>query len=672
MARKKAASASEAQPAKPAGKAGGRTTLQQDEAAASSTRRAPALKRRRSQDDKVERAINLHFGHLPKVVREEKRVEGQTLREKVSADMAEADLVGGRLGTRYWQELQQLYASSVDPTHVLQVSNRDEPISEALIAALEHFDATNPQERTSEPLLAWLQTSPKVNQREFIGLLKACSKDAVKGRTTSDNVLLSLLKFIGSSKLQDKFPEEVKAILPLVDPILVRHFLMLKRSGVQVSTYLQCHMDVVCLLLDRSDLEAVLANRDGWAAVEPQLCRLAQCTQLGRALFTSSLSALEATNFSRRVAAALTELELSITEATINKYRKQCMQAAAEQKDNKQGKGNKMIKVQFCGHSLEVMATSPTHEWQLHLHALLKQTALQSKQLRPLVYEAWTIQPVWLKGGSQEVPKDMLEDYITARTLVSEMLNDRHLDSFAGMQQLISANAINILAIDRSFELELVLLSKAEPLLEVYVKTKVLEILPGEGAQKTIKQSRLEMEELAKSDCCQKAGTAVVCLVEGYIELLAGLEKGICPNSDPASSSQFYAKVLQACEWFCKYEYKDEKGKPTEQAPAYGVQALDLHRKDLASRFADAALAASVTLADLEVLQTFKWKLSEQHKQDLASWVKLVLQQGSSSALVLHQFVGQGSSTNSRPKKGGNKSQGSGAPQLSSGVMKFF
>ena len=405
------------------------TTLQQDEAeeGKASIRRP----QRRNLDDKIERALGLHFSHLPRVVREEKRVEGLTLRARMAQDMAECERHGGRLGARYWQEMQQLYASSVDPTSVLQATDKNEPIAEALIAALEHFDAPNPCLRTAEPLLAWLQTNPTVNQRELIGLLKASSKDSVRGKASSDNVLLSLLKFIARKNLQEQFPEEVKSILPMVDPIMVRHFMTFKRSGVSVDTYLQCHLDVVCLLLDRSDLEAVLANEKGWKAVEPQLCRLSQSTQLGRALFTKSMVELEASSFSCTVAGALELLMGNISSDTIEKYKKTCMEAAAACKDKVTKAGKKIVKVSLCGHTLEIIATSTTHESQLHLHAVLKQAALQSKQLEPLIYEDLTIEPQWLACGQQLAPSDSIQDYTTARTLIAEMLDDRNLNGAA-------------------------------------------------------------------------------------------------------------------------------------------------------------------------------------------------------------------------------------------------
>ena len=85
------------------------------------------------------------------------------------------------------------------------------------------------------------------------------------------------------------------------------------------------------------------------------------------------------------------------------------------------------------------------------------------------------------------MPKDTIQDYITARTLVAEMLDDKRLTTFAQMDQLIKANATNIMAVDRSFDLELLMLSRAEPLLEVHVKGKILAILPTATQQRSIK-----------------------------------------------------------------------------------------------------------------------------------------------------------------------------------------
>ena len=668
--KKRKAAAIQKEVKQPVQKRAGATTLQQDEADQFKTTTV-RRQQKRNLDDKVERALGLHFKHMPRVVIEEMRVEGLTLREKIGNDMAEAEKHGGRLGTRYWQQAQQLYASSVDPTAVLEASDRAEPIAAPLIAALEHYDEPNPCLRTSEPLLAWLQTNPTVNQRELIGLLKACSKDPVRGKTNSDNVLLALLKFIARQGLQEKYTEEVKSILPLVDPILVRHFMTFKRSGVSVDTYLQCHMDVVCLLLDRSDLEAVLANKAGWPAVEPQLRRLSQSTQLGRALFTKSMAQLEASSYSNKVAGALEKLMGNITADTIDKYKATCMEAATVCKDKTLKSGKKIVQVSFCGHMLEVTTANTTHEWQLHLHAVLKQAALQSQQLVPLIYETWTIEPQWLAGGKQEVPMDTIQDYITARTLVAEMLDDKRLTTFAQMDQLIKANATNIMAVDRSFELELLMLSRAEPLLEVHVKGKILAILPTATQQRSIKQSKLEMEDLSRSDCCTKAGASVMSLVEGYIELLANMEKGICPNSDPAASSPFYAKALQACEWFCEFKLKGETGERSGQKSVYGMKAIQLHIKELAKKFADPASAGKVTLGDLEVLQTFKWKLSEKERKDLATWVKSVLSQGGGGAGHL-SFMGQAASSSSVQKKGSTRSQPGAAPQAQAGVMKYF
>ena len=128
---------------------------------------------------------------------------------------------------------------------------------------------------------------------------------------------------------------------------------------------MQCHMDVVCLLLDRGDLEAVLANKAGWPAVEPQLRRLSQSTQLGRALFTKSTAQLEASSCSNQVAGALEKLMGNIIADTIDKYKTTCMEAATACKDKTPTSAKKVVQVSLCGHTLEVTTANTTHEWQL-------------------------------------------------------------------------------------------------------------------------------------------------------------------------------------------------------------------------------------------------------------------------------------------------------------------
>ena len=63
-----------------------------------------------------------------------------------------------------------------------------------------------------------------MNQRELIGILKAVSAQAVVGKKSCDKVAVALAKFLSRAGLAAKFSDEIQAVKPLFDPIMVRHW----------------------------------------------------------------------------------------------------------------------------------------------------------------------------------------------------------------------------------------------------------------------------------------------------------------------------------------------------------------------------------------------------------------------------------------------------------------
>jgi len=111
---------------------------------------------RRDLDQKVQRAIELHFAHFPRFLVENKIVKGKSLRDRILADMEDIEGTSSRLGTRYWVNLRSEYGASLDPCANLVVQNTDEKVSDTLINAIKHFTSVNPAARTAEPLCSFL------------------------------------------------------------------------------------------------------------------------------------------------------------------------------------------------------------------------------------------------------------------------------------------------------------------------------------------------------------------------------------------------------------------------------------------------------------------------------------------------------------------------------------
>ena len=169
-----------------------------------------------------------------------------------------------------------------------------------------------------------------MNQREFVGILKAVSAQAVVGKASCDKVAIALAKFISRGKLASTYPDEVKAMHTLFDPIMVRHWANLKKSGVTLTTYIDCNHDLMGFLLDEGDWEAVRQCGGDYTSVKGNLSRLIQSSAYGRALFGFTEAALEAQDFSLKVDAGLVKLVPSIADKeTIEKFKHAMEEEAA-------------------------------------------------------------------------------------------------------------------------------------------------------------------------------------------------------------------------------------------------------------------------------------------------------------------------------------------------------
>jgi hypothetical protein len=161
-----------------------------------------------------------------------------------------------------------------------------------------------------------------VNQRELIGILKAVSAQAVVGKRSCDKVAVALAKFLSRSGLSETFSEEIQAVKPLFDPIMVRHWTDLRRSGVSLTTYMDCNKDMMAMLLVETDFEAFRQCRGDYISVKGPLGRLIASSAYGKSLFGFTEAAIEAQDFSSKVDEALKELhEVIATTAKIEEFK---------------------------------------------------------------------------------------------------------------------------------------------------------------------------------------------------------------------------------------------------------------------------------------------------------------------------------------------------------------
>jgi len=105
---------------------------------------------------------------------------------------------------------------------MLAPTSQDEAIADALVSGLEIACRANHATRTVEPLVAFLQHGPAMNETECLGSLKAIVNNAMAALAMKDIMILEWMRHITRHKLEAKYPEMIKA--PMGETCNIPHY----------------------------------------------------------------------------------------------------------------------------------------------------------------------------------------------------------------------------------------------------------------------------------------------------------------------------------------------------------------------------------------------------------------------------------------------------------------
>ena len=264
-----------------------------------------------------------------------------------------------------------------------------------------------------------------------------------------------------------------------------------------------------------------------------------------------------------------------------------------------------------------------------------------------------------------EVPAEQLKDMLAARTLVKEMLHGKEVKTLQDMTNIIEGARDAVCQLDRSFRLELAILSSADETLTEAVCEKVLLLLLTNTRHVTLQQAATGLTSLRASRMVSAASFKAQGLVDSVSDVVANMLNAVSPNPQIAAQGGFFEKVLHQLQFFLCYEpTRGDDG--DEQQPLYGIDALNCQWTDVSRRMATPK--PSINLAQLEVFQRFKWLLTSDQVKELSVWVKTVL---GTTNVASSGAASSSSSSQKAPKKTTSKVELKQHESKSS-VLQFF
>ena len=158
-------------------------------------------------------------------------------------------------------------------------------------------------------------------------------------------------------------------------------------------------MDVCALLMDRTDLLAVIASKTDLKAAREQVSRLHDSCLCGKTMFADHIMQFTSSDFSERISNIVSEAFAgigAIDDAAIASCKRSCMDVAASANRGKKLHGKRSIELSFLASDISVQVSSPEEEIELKIGAAIKNMTIGRKNGIPMLsYEVWVRPNMW-------------------------------------------------------------------------------------------------------------------------------------------------------------------------------------------------------------------------------------------------------------------------------------
>eukprot|EP00927_Polykrikos_kofoidii_P078785 TRINITY_DN75599_c0_g1_i1.p1 TRINITY_DN75599_c0_g1~~TRINITY_DN75599_c0_g1_i1.p1 ORF type:complete len:672 (-),score=153.00 TRINITY_DN75599_c0_g1_i1:131-1978(-) len=561
------------------------------------------------------------YGKLSKFQIDTVRVRGLLIEERIALEYEQCKQ--NRLSSKVWEDILDAYglnSSMLD--HVVLESVGDGAISDKLLTVLESAVTKNNKVRDIEPLCLFLKYENALSGTELLGTVKAIEQAKHVGRGNQHNMFLHIMRHVAFHKLASTCKVVIDAAKPLFDEAVLSQFSMMRAKGVSWQAYVNTRKDILSLLMESDDVEAVMQQRDDVINVAPQISRLTASSLSGQAIFAVIRDTLASTAMATQLKTILAQvLAADFSDVSLKMYRAVC-----NEKKNKMNKGNvaskRGIMVNIAEMTGKLIIASAEAEGEMKLACAIKTAALGAPSGLPLL-PCEEILGARASTDPCKVPSELLTGMVAARENLLTFFQRRSPRNFADVQRVFDDFFDSGEALDPSLKIERAILAELGPQLNKKMRDSVLEILPSSTRTSTLSQASAELTALTKGQLYAFCSLSGQRSLEGVIEIINNLMIAVPPELPASGADDFYTKVGNAITFFITH--KPANGEPSPFMS--GMPALEALWTELDNRMADGT-DKSVRLSDVGVFQTFKHLLSADRKKTLSDWVRKILAGG--------------------------------------------
>ena len=579
-------------------------------------------------------------------------VDGKNVRQRVEADYHENKRGGGqRMGASYWRNLASEYGVAGDWSS-LEVKDKDTISRQGLIDALEIAVNPNCAQRDTEAFGAYMSHIADLSEKELVGIAMTLSSSSGIGRKPLDKLWSDVAAYLTRCKFRNTTADFRRLFKREIDAVLQRTWTGLKKNNVRLQTFITSYDHILAWLFEGTDYGPVRACNGQWSTCIPHLQRLTKASDLGELLFSFVWELLNADALCDCIATRLKSFDFAtVTQQSWSKLQSELMEDMSAFANSKVLFSKRMISLEYRGAKLSLQCHSPTSEMHLRLMAMVKEKLTGSKGgLVPLLHERWiefdgTLETVeWAPG--------ILDSLHKARALATDILQPAYVACVSDLDKLLGGSRELLTNVDSSFLLELTYASTAvEDLLPAAIHKDVFSALPARNAALSMATSLERLQQLQASQKVLVSSRSCQDEVAAAVEAVGSVFKSEQPKIQ-AGQTAYMSRLLAHLQFFIRHSNASVGGAvgSAEQPQQELVGKAALKAKLVELKALISADAKALTLARLDIFQTYRYLLEENDKKDVDSYVAQVLDKVSGGQMAA-LAGGASSKTKQKPAK---------------------
>jgi hypothetical protein len=193
-----------------------------------------------------------------------------------------------------------------------------------------------------------------------------------------DVVYIAIMKHVDRHGLEDDgaYSTTLKAAEPRLDLALMRQFARLSAKGLDWQEWLAVHKGLAMMLMDRSDVTAVIAANGDFKSVSAHLGRLFKGTKTGQLVFAAPRQLLASLSLKHLFQAELNKYIESGFDTEALELLWQHVDEKIKVFHDKKGPENRTIQLELCDLTADVEVTCPRTEMQWYIWCAQKTAAV--------------------------------------------------------------------------------------------------------------------------------------------------------------------------------------------------------------------------------------------------------------------------------------------------------